>query len=227
MKKIILICFVLNIILLLILLPIVKASEEPDMSAVIDKTIGSVVIVNTGDSIGSGFFVSPNGIIVTNSHVVENYTSFEIMTYDSQTHKGTLIGKNDTIDIALIKIDGKFTPLKFDDSDKVNVGDSVVAIGNSEEYPFSVTEGIISGKNRISAKNNLSIYLQTDAPLNPGNSGGPLINSFGKVIGVINFNSAGQKLGFAISSNTVIGAIEDILYKYLKNVGDSNSILLK
>lgn len=114
------------------------------------------------------------------------------------------------MDIALLKIDGTYTPLTLANSDNINIGEKVIAIGNPLGLQFSVTEGIVSGINRPGA-NGLNYYIQTDAALNPGNSGGPLIDVQGKVIGINNFKiGAGESLGFALESNYIKQTVNSI-----------------
>ena len=120
-----------------------------------------------------------------------------------------LIGYNQELDIALLKIEGGYTPLKLGDSDKVDVGERVIAIGNPLGLSFSVTEGIVSAVNR-DAGQGIPAYIQTDAALNPGNSGGPLIDVEGEVIGINNFKVTGDNIGFALESNYIKSILNDI-----------------
>ena len=158
-------------------------------------------------SLGSGFLISADGYIVTNHHVVANADSIQVSFDDSKnkdtTYKATLVGSDKDTDIAVLKIEASNLPyLKLGDSDKVQVGEWVLAIGNPFGLDHTVTSGIISAKGRNIQSGPFDSFLQTDASINPGNSGGPLLNMNGEVIGI---NAAiianGQGIGFAIPSN--------------------------
>lgn len=171
---------------------------------------------------GSGFFVSSNGLIVTNKHVVNiQNAEFKVVTNNNKTYNAKVLMISDALDVALLDIDATNLPyLKFGNSDTLQVGESVVAIGNAlAQFSNTVSGGIISGLSRnITAGTNngseqLDKVIQTDAAINPGNSGGPLINSKGEVIGV-NVAAAlnGQNIGFALPSNSVKKVISQYLY---------------
>ena len=113
------------------------------------------------------------------------------------------------MDVALLKIEGDYNSLIFDDSDDVRIGEKGIAIGNPLGLSFSVSEGIVSALNR-EGSNGLKIYIQTDASLNPGNSGGPLIGTDGKVIGINNFKARGENLGFALESDYIKQSVNEI-----------------
>lgn len=158
-------------------------------------------------SLGSGFVISSDGYIVTNHHVVEGADSISVSFDDrenrEQTYKAKLIGSDKLTDLAILKIEAKDLPfLKFGDSDALEVGEWVLAIGNPFGLDHTVTAGILSAKGRSIRSNPFDSFLQTDASINPGNSGGPLLNMAGEVIGI---NAAiianGQGIGFAIPSN--------------------------
>jgi len=194
---------------------LLKASTKKDFSGIINQTIASVVIIQTLSSQGTGFFISGNGYLVTNIHVLVNKDGqiskiIQITTDDGKTHLANFIGGVKDLDLALLKIGENYPPLQLANSSKIKVGEKVIAIGNPQGYKFSVTEGIISAVQR-KGSNGYNIYIQTSADLNPGNSGGPLIDSRGKVVGMNNFklmNSEG--MGFALESN-VIGKIANII----------------
>jgi putative serine protease PepD len=162
---------------------------------------------------GSGFEIDNSGDIVTNQHVVDGATSIKVTFQDGKTAKATLVGTDPSTDIAVIKVSvpsSQLHPLTFASSADVQVGQSVAAIGSPFGLPETLTSGIISALDRtISAPNNFSISgaIQTDAPINHGNSGGPLLNSSGEVIGVnaqIESDSGGNDgVGFAIPSDAV------------------------
>lgn len=156
-------------------------------------------------SLGTGFIIDKSGLIITNNHVVEKADEIKVMLSDSREFKAAVIGRDPKTDLALIKISSPFEKLPvllLGDSDKIRVGDWVLAIGNPFGLEHTVTKGIISATGRVIGSGPYDNFLQTDAPINPGNSGGPLINLRGEVVGI---NTAivpgGQGLGFAIPSN--------------------------
>ncbi|RLG16430.1 hypothetical protein DRN69_00875 [Candidatus Pacearchaeota archaeon] len=189
---------------------LLKASTSADFSGIIGEAIKSVVTIRTDISQGTGFIISNDGYIVTNAHVMENAKAATIITYDGKPNRVSLIGMDNVMDIALLKIDKKTQPLTLADSDKVQVGIKVIAIGNPLGLQFSVSEGIVSAVHREGI-NGLQAYIQTDAALNPGNSGGPLINKQGRVIGINNFKiGGGESLGFALESNYIKKVVNEI-----------------
>lgn len=175
---------------------------------------------------GSGFVFSSDGYIVTNYHVVEDAETIKVTTYDDKTYEAKLIGYDEDKDVAVLKVDAKgLTPVVIGDSDNMNVGDSVVAIGNPlGELTFSLTSGLVSALNRnITIDNTAMTLIQTDCAINSGNSGGALFNSYGEVIGITNAkysSSSGRtssasidNIGFAIPMNSVYASITSIIEK--------------
>lgn len=160
-------------------------------------------------SLGTGFVIDGSGIILTNHHVVNGADEIKIYFTEEPDEKpidGKVIGRDPDLDIALIRVktDRKLIPLALGDSDRLQVGEYVAAVGNPFGQGHSFTHGIISAKGRISPNVPLATYLQTDAPINPGNSGGPLINLKGEVIGINNaIDARAQNIGFAIPINAV------------------------
>ncbi len=165
--------------------------------------------------LGSGFIISGDGYIVTNNHVIDKAQDIQVILADGEKYKAKVIGKDSKTDLALLKIKPKekLQAVTFGDSDKLRIGDWVIAVGNPFGLGHTVTAGIVSAKGRVLGLGNYDDFIQTDAPINPGNSGGPLFNLQGQVVGV---NTAivagGQGIGFAIPINmaqNVVGQIKD------------------
>ena len=188
------------------------------------STTGSFFTGQVSQAAGTGFIISSDGYIATNKHVVANATKIGVILDDGSTYEGVeLIGTDPINDFAIIKIkDVKdLTPIKIGDSKTTNIGQQVVAIGNAlGTYQNSVTSGIISGKGRsLTASDSsrttyetLSDMIQTDAAINGGNSGGPLVNAAGEVIGINTaYASQGNNVGFAIPINSVKGIMAGVL----------------
>jgi S1-C subfamily serine protease len=155
---------------------------------------------------GSGFVISSDGYMVTNNHVIENATGIKVSFADGQEVNASLVGTDPSTDIAILKVYGvELRPLSFADSTTLEVGQIAIAIGNPMGLQHTVTTGVVSALGRTLRANNgrlIDDVIQTDAALNPGNSGGPLVNSSGQVIGVNTaVVSAAQGLCFAVSSN--------------------------
>jgi len=193
----------------------IKASTSEDFSGIIEDSLKSVVTVRTDVGQGTGFIISDDGFIVTNAHVLSGGRELYVLDYEQYEHSTELVGYNITYDIALLKISGNYHSLELGDSDDIQIGEKVIAIGNPLGLQFSVSEGIVSAVNR-EGSNGMSVYIQTDAALNPGNSGGPLINKEGKVIGINNFKiGGGENLGFALESNYIKEVVNGIYQKIL------------
>ena len=168
--------------------------------------------------IGSGFLISKDGYIITNDHVVKGAIKVTITTFDEKKYVAKIIGTDPKTDLALLKIKGKDYPyISLGDSNAVEIGEWVLAIGNPFGQDLTVTAGIISAKERRIGATDYEDYLQTDAAINRGNSGGPLINMKGKVIGInsVIIAPAGGSvgIGFAIPSNMAKKVIGDIRSK--------------
>ncbi|GFO70388.1 peptidase [Geomonas limicola] len=168
-------------------------------------------------SLGSGFIIDRDGYIVTNNHVVDKADDIKVKLSDGREFKARVVGRDTKTDLALIKISSPFKNLPvlpLGDSDKMRVGDWVLAVGNPFGLEHTVTQGIISATGRVIGSGPYDNFLQTDAPINPGNSGGPLINMQGEVIGI---NTAiiqgGQGIGFAIPSNLARSVSDQIREK--------------
>jgi len=187
-----------------------KASTSADFSGIIEDAIKGVVTIRTNIGQGTGFIINQEGYLITNAHVLSGGNIVQAITYDQQTHGAELIGYDANLDVALLKISGEYNKLKLANSDKVQIGEKVIAIGNPLGLQFSVSEGIVSAVNR-EGPNGLDYYIQTDAALNPGNSGGPLINKKGEVIGINNFKiGSSESLGFALESNYIKEVVNEI-----------------
>lgn len=162
--------------------------------------------------LGSGAIVSKNGYLVTNVHVIENAGAVEVHMNDGRSLPAKFVGADRIADVAVLKIDADgLPPLAFADSDDVRIGQMVIAVGNPFGLQETVTKGIISGKGRRMMSEAANDFLQTDAPINLGSSGGPLVDLSGRVIGLNNAmlqNTPG--IGFAIPSNTVRRIFENI-----------------
>ncbi|MCH8945532.1 MAG: trypsin-like peptidase domain-containing protein [Nanoarchaeota archaeon] len=200
-------------------LSLLKASASADFSGIIESAIKAVVTIKTSSGFqGTGFIIDETGYVVTNAHVLADESgaladSIQVITFEQGRKNAEFIGFNREFDIALLKISGEYDPLKFGNSNKVQIGEKVIAIGNPLGLQFSVSEGIVSAIHRTGI-NGLNIYIQTDAALNPGNSGGPLINNQGEVIGINNFKiGSGENLGFALESNYVVDTTNEIYFK--------------
>jgi serine protease Do len=168
------------------------------------------------NSLGSGVIVTNEGHIITNTHVVDQVDEIEVQLSDGRTKKARLVGADSQGDLAVLKIDDPgVKPLKLADSDTVQPGDFVLAIGNPFGLQETVTDGIISWKGRPNSTDFRGELLQTNAAINPGNSGGPLINLRGEVVGIneqiVSSSGGSQGIGFAIPSNTVRTVLESVL----------------
>ncbi len=199
---------------------LLKASAGEDFSGIIEEAIKSVVTIRTDVGQGTGFIIDEEGYIVTNTHVLaDRYgrlaSGIKAITYEQDIISADFIGYDIDFDIALLKIPGNYDKLRLDDSDNVRAGDKVIAIGNPYGWQFSVTDGIVSAIHRPGISE-LEVYIQTTAALNPGNSGGPLINTQGKVIGINNFKiMEGESLGFALESNYIKDVVNQIAQQEL------------
>ena len=169
-------------------------------------------------ALGSGFIIDKKGIVVTNNHVIQGAEDIVVSVNGSKEYKAKIIGKDPYMDLAVLQIESeeKFQPITFGDSDKARVGDWVIAIGNPFGFGGTVTAGIISSRNRDIGLTRYDDFIQTDASINQGNSGGPLFNLKGQVIGI---NTAivapGQSgsigIGFAIPSNSASKVINQLI----------------
>ena len=167
-------------------------------------------------ALGSGFIIDEKGIVVTNNHVIEGAEDIVVQVNGEKKFKAKVIGADPLSDIAVLQIETKekFTPVKFGDSDKARIGDWVIAIGNPFGLGGTVTSGIISARNRSIGLTRYEDYIQTDASINSGNSGGPLFDMNGDVIGIntaILGRSGNVGIGFSIPSNSAKQVINQLL----------------
>lgn len=166
---------------------------------------------------GSGVIISEDGYIVTNNHVVKDATELEVTLNNNKTYKAKLVGTDSKMDIALIKVeaDEKLPYATFGNSDNIKVGEWVLAVGNPYNLTSTVTAGIVSAKARDLSNNGIQSFIQTDAAVNPGNSGGALVNTRGELIGINTMISSptGSYTGysFAVPSNVTRKIVEDLM----------------
>ncbi len=192
-----------RILLLIICVAVLLAFNFP-VSAIefnAEEKYNSVFVVTSGNSLGSGFAIGVN-CVITNAHVVKNPNSIQLTTYSGKNHTASLVGYDENKDIAVLSVDNvKFTPLKVANYKKMNTGDDVYAIGAPKSMAYTLTKGVISAKER---KIGDYTYIQTDAAINEGNSGGPLINEEGSVIGVNTLKMMDSEgIGLAIPMTSV------------------------
>ena len=168
-------------------------------------------------ALGSGFIIDAKGIVVTNNHVIKGAEDILVRVNGDKEYKVTIIGSDPLSDIAVLKMEtkNKFIPVKFGDSDKARIGDWVIAIGNPFGLGGTVTSGIISARNRSIGLSRYEDFIQTDASINQGNSGGPLFNMDGDVIGIntaiLSPTGASSGIGFAIPSNNAKRVIDQLI----------------
>ena len=210
----------------------VDGKTEMTMAEVYASNVNSVVSINVsattnnfGQQVetaasGTGFFITEDGYILTNHHVVSGASSVSVTLYNGESYDAKVIGSDEDYDIAVLKIDVTgATPVVLGDSSKVAIGESVAAVGNPlGELTFSMSEGIVSCVNRaINVDGTPFNMIQVDCSINPGNSGGPLFNSYGEVVGIVSAkyssysNTTVEGIGFAIPINDVVAMVEDIM----------------
>ena len=210
----------------------VDGSKQMTMSEVYASNVNSVVSINVSSTTnyfgqqvetaasGTGFFITEDGYILTNHHVVSGASSVSVTLYNGESYDAKVIGSDEDYDIAVIKIDVTgATPVVLGDSSKLAIGESVAAVGNPlGELTFSMTTGIVSCVNRaINVDGTPFNMIQVDCSINPGNSGGPLFNSYGEVVGIVSAkyssysNTTVEGIGFAIPINDVVSLVKDIM----------------
>jgi serine protease Do len=168
------------------------------------------------NSLGSGFIIDPSGIVVTNNHVIADADEITVILNDGTRLKATLLGKDTKVDLAVLKVttEHPLKAVKFGDSDKLRLGEWVIAIGNPFSLGGTVTAGIVSARNRDINSGPYDNYIQTDAPINRGNSGGPLFNLEGDVVGIntaiISPSGGSIGIGFSVPSKTAVAVINQL-----------------
>ncbi|MDO4815234.1 MAG: trypsin-like peptidase domain-containing protein [Bacillota bacterium] len=201
-------------------------SDALTLQELYDQCTPSIVYVKaekqdgTAYSWGTGIIVSADGYIITNTHVIDKCVNAEIGLTDGSTYEAKLVGADSVSDIAILKIDAQgLTPAVFAESDTVNIGDAAIAIGNplGEKYRLTMTNGIISAKDRsVNYNGAVMNLLQTNAAINEGNSGGPLFNDRGQVVGITNMkiisaDSGVEGIGFAIPTDTIKSILSSLM----------------
>ncbi len=200
------------------------AMSIPDIyEKVAPSVVGISSMTRTSISTGTGVIFTEDGYIFTNAHVISGAQEVSVLLSDGSEHEATIVGYDTQSDLAVLKIEAQgLTPCEFGISDDLRIGELVVAIGNPLGFDLygSITSGIISGKNRqVTVEDREMVLLQTNAAINAGNSGGPLINAYGHVIGINSVKiseTAGEGVGFAIPIDDAIPVINDLMqYGYV------------
>lgn len=177
------------------------------MNFVPENLYNSVTVVYTNKGLGSGFAIDQNTVI-TNAHVVNGFSTVTVKLYNGKSCVGKVTKIDKNIDLALIQVDETLTPLKLVSEDSISIGKEVYAIGAPEDIPYTMTKGIVSAKNR-KIKNHE--YIQIDASINSGNSGGPLVNENGEVIGINTMKLLdAEGIGFAIGTSNINNFINNV-----------------
>ena len=210
----------------------VDGKQQLTMPEVYAANVNSVVSINVSTTTnvfgrttesaasGSGFFITKDGYILTNYHVIEGASTVKVTAYDGTTYDAAVIGGDKDYDIAVIKVEGtNFQPVVIGKSGSVQIGETVAAVGNPlGELTFSMSQGIVSCVNRaINVDGKPFNMIQVDCSINPGNSGGPLFNEYGEVVGIVSAKYSSyasqsvEGLGFAIPINDVAAMIQDIM----------------
>lgn len=172
-----------------------------------EKAYESIFVIYSGNSAGSGFAIGEN-TVVTNAHVIENENDITIYGYDGGIYRASVYLIDTSFDIAILSVENrKFVPLEIGDSDSIKAGDDIYAIGAPKSLDYTLTKGVVSNKSRKFGK---YTYIQIDAAVNSGNSGGPLLNSKGQVIGVNSMKmSDAEGIGLSIPISSVVSFMEN------------------
>jgi S1-C subfamily serine protease len=192
-----------------------QSQEETITIRVAREITPTVVSVSRQGGSGSGVIVNRDGVVVTNAHVVGNAQTVEVGLADGRTLRGEVLGRDQSIDVAVVRVQAQNLPTApVGDSDRLEVGQSAIAIGNPLGLDRTVTTGVISAVNRNPRGVGLDGLIQTDAAISPGNSGGPLVDSRGRVIGINTAVLAGQGasgLGFAVPINLATDVVRQLM----------------
>ena len=199
-------------------------TEPHTLQTIYEENIQSIVSIwgdaGSSYSYGTGVVLTADGYIITNAHVIEGCSQVEVILQDDRSYEALLVGMDTPTDLAVLKVDAQdLQPAVFGDSDQLQVGDTVAAIGNplGQELRGTMTDGIISAINRdVDVDGYNMVLIQTTAALNSGNSGGALINAYGQVVGITNmkmyaYDDTVEGLGFAIPTTTVKTVVEDLI----------------
>jgi len=186
--------------------PVIEGEEDDEG----DEAGGAATPNRRGD--GAGFVIDPEGFILTNEHLVGGSSRVRVRLSDGREYRATAVGGDTRTDLFLLKIDARGLPaVTLGDSDRLRVGDWVVAIGNPLSFDHTVTVGVVSSKGRKIFDASFDAYIQTDAAINPGNSGGPLLNAAGEVVGIsAAVSREGQGIGFAIPINVAKDVVAEL-----------------
>ncbi len=199
---------------------VTKKAAVQAPTSILDYLFGFANTPKDQVGIGSGVIISPEGYIVTNNHVVSGGDEFEVTLYDNSVYTATLVGTDPATDLALIKIDAAgCTPIQMGDSDNLRLGEWVLAIGSPYDLRSTITAGIVSAKGRsfpnYSGQYRVESFIQTDAAVNPGNSGGALVNTAGQLVGIntsiISLTGSYAGYSFAVPVNIVKRVTDDFI----------------
>ena len=191
-----------------------RSCEEQAIIRVAKQALPSVVSVSTGRGGGSGVIISSDGVILTNAHVVGSASAVEVWLATGTSVTGRVVGRDRSADIAVVKVPGRNYPkAAIADSDRLEVGQAAISIGNPLGLDRTVTTGVVSAVSRRLRRDNADGFIQTDAAINPGNSGGPLLDSQGRVIGIntLILNGPAGGLGFAVPINVARNVADQLL----------------
>ena len=191
-----------------------KAKQDPSLDLYQFFLRGRIPTSASSHSVGSGVIIDKKGHILTNNHVINDATRITVLLHDKRKVRAKVVGTDPKTDLALLKVEARanMRPLTPGNSDKLRVGDIVLAIGNPFGYGHTVVSGIISAKGRVIGTGPYDNFLQTDAPIHPGNSGGPLLDVRGRLIGINTaVSNEGPGIGFAIPINMAKSIMKDLL----------------
>lgn len=192
-----------------------SGSQEQTVIQVVRQVRPAVVSVKRGGGSGSGVIIRQDGVVLTNAHVVGDAKSVKIKLANGRELDGQVLGVDPAVDVAVVKVPASGLPVaEFADSDRLNVGQTAIAIGNPMGLEGTVTTGVVSATNRQRSADDFVEFVQTDAAINPGNSGGPLLDSQGRVVGINTWIiGRASGLGFAVPINTARDVARQVMEK--------------